>query len=688
MVGRIGPGGPWLVAPEGTPEVTFGIGYDPYDSGTFWGKWLARNPYHSAYRCRVYQGFLGDVLASMRVRHYVIDRIEGPTDGQVTIVAKDLFSIIEEEKAMAPLASRGELSANITAVSGSATLNPAGIGALEYPASGHVVIGDEAIVFTRSGDVLTFTTRGALGTTAEAHDDDDLVQLVKTYTTQLAVDIVYDLLLNYTSLTSADLPKAEWDIALASLTNLYSSHITEPTPVAELIGELAEQAGFTIWPDVETGQIKVAALRAAVPIVTVNDNTWIVDGSYSQKRQDDRRVSQVWVYYGQKNPVKALDDVKNFHSRVVTPDLNAESDFEYGVPKITEIFSRWIPQFGRSSATQTGERVLTMFRDPPIEANFKLHASRDGDLALARYFNLETFEVQDDTGSILPVTMATVKIEHGENELEIRAQQVTFAAPDAGTGERVITVENNAWNLNLRTVHDSLYAAPVGTETVRFIVLDGVTVGSTSATTIAMQTGAWPAGVTLYLDNLGRIQGKGGTGGNGGTASPGAGVNGVIGGTALSAEYAVSVDNTGGEIWGGGGGGGGGGGADNFAGGGGTAGAAGGGGGGGAGTDGGNAGSAGTGSYNTSGMTAGATGTPNAGGASGSGGNGPGLDFQNGGGGVGGGPGLSGTAGSVYTGASAQDTRAAGIAGAAGKYILGNSFVTWVANGDRRGGVA
>jgi hypothetical protein len=615
----------------------------------------------------------------MRVRHYVVDSIEGPTDGQVTLVAKDLFSIIEDQKAVAPLASRGELSANISDVSGSATLNPAGIGDLDYPAAGHVVIGDEAIAFTRAGDVLTFTTRGALGTVAEDHDDDDLVQIVLTYTTELAVDIVYDLLLNYTSLESADLPKAEWDIELSGLVNLYSTDITTPTPVAELIGELAEQAGFTIWPDVETGQIKVAALRPTVPTATVNDDAWLVDGSLSVKRQDERRVSQVWLYYGQKNRVESLDEPKNFHSRVVTPDLDAEGEFEYAVPAITEIFSRWIPQFGRSAATETSERLLAMFRDPPLEATFRLHASRDGELDLARYFNLETQEVQDDTGAVLPVTMAAVEIERGENELEIRAQQVAFATPDAGTGERVIYIENDAWNLNLRTIHDSLYAAPDGTETVRFIVIDGATVGSTSTSTKAMVTGSWPAGVALFLDNLGRIEGKGAGGGKGGSLANGS--PGGVGGDALLATFAISVDNTGGEIWSGGGGGGGGGAADAVGGN-----PGGGGGGGGAGTNPGTGGAGGLGDAGpTSHGDAGSNGTASTGGAGGAGGD---ATFGGGGGdgGNGGGPGLNGSAGANGTGGTTNYTGGAG--GAAGDYIVGNAFVTWIANGDRRGGVS
>ena len=633
------------------------IGYDPNDLGTFWGKWLARNPYHSAYRCRVYAGFLGDALADLRVRHYVVDRIEGPTDGQVTLVAKDLFSIIEAQKAVAPFASKGELAANLTGSPATFGVAPAGIGILAealggYAAitnvvAGHVAIGDEIIEVTRATDTFTVVQRGALGTVAADHDAEDLVQEVLSFETELAVDIVYALLLNYTALISADLPKADWDIAAVDLVNLYTGRIATPTPVNDLVGELSEQVGFSLWPDTGSGQIELAALRATAPTVTVDDDSGIIEDSLSIRRLDERRASQVWVYYGQKNPTADLDDQRNFHSRIATPDLAAESDVEYGVPAIREIFSRWIPQFGRAFAEETGERILAMFRDPPIEATFRLHASRDGDLAPARYFILRTAEVQDATGAVLPVTLATVEIERGENELEIRAQQVAFAAPDAGTGERVIYIENDAYNLNLRTVHDSLYAVPDGTETVRFIVVAGFSVGSTSTANPAMQTGSWPAGVALYLDNASRIQGKGGNAGHGSNLLEPFTTAGQSGGDALKATYAITIDNLDGEIWAGGGGGGGTGGIPGS---------------GGAGTD---PGAAGTG-----GNFFGNPGTTELGGAS--------VVSGGSSGGKGGDPGQAGDAG---TGPDAH------AGGAAGDYIDGNAFVTWVNNGDRRGGV-
>jgi hypothetical protein len=663
-----------LERPTGEATTETNGEFDPYERGTFWGKWLARNPYHSAYRCRVREGYVGDALIDMRVRNYIIDRIQGPAGGAVTIVAKDLFSIIEVRKAVAPRASQGELAADLTGSPGTFSVSPTGVGDLDETeggyasitsgVAGHVAIGDEVIEVTRSGDTFTVVVRGALGTGAEDHEEEDLVQIVLRYSAAHFQDIIYDLLTNYSSVDPATIALSDWDGAGSEITTLYTGRIGEPTPVSDLIGELSEQAGVTFWHDVATDQIRLAALRPRVPTVTVDDDAWIIEGSLQTRRQDSRRVSQVWVYYGIKSPVAKLDDRRNYHSRVVIHDAEAEA--LYGSPGIREAFSRWIPQFGRTAALDTGNRLLAMFRDPPTEVEFALDASREGELDLAEFFNLQTAEIQDDTGAEKSTTMAVVEIERGENKIRVRAQGVAFFSGSGtggggggeGEGERIIYIENDVFNLNLRTVHDSLYLPPVGGspgETVRFIVLPGFTVGSTSTASPALRTGAWPAGVTLIVENRGRVQGKGGNGFSAGFPL----TNPEAGGDALLVEYVLYIENAEGQLWGGGGGGG----AEYFGG-------IGGGGGGGAGTAVGSGGHSWLAGPVDNGYAG--DGTSEAGGLGKDAGSGEGAD--------GGGPGLPGE--------NPPHDFLWLDGGAAGKYINGNALVTWVSTGDRRGGVA
>jgi hypothetical protein len=671
-----------------SPSVPFA----PYKQGTFWGKFLARNPYAPGYPLRTYYGEYGQALSAMVVRNYIIDRIDGPTDGLVAIVAKDKFARLEKSKAVAPRASKGELSADMTGSPGSFTLNPAGIGA-EYDAAGHVAIGDEAIQYTRVGDVCTVVARGALNTVQADHKAEDLVQQVLSYATQKAHVVARDLLLRFGATSYTEIDAGAWETAAVALTELYTARIAKPTPVMDLVGELAEQAGFTVRPNLTTGRIDFVALRAANPVATIDDSAWLVKDTFKPKRRIDKRASQVWIYYAQLSPVVDLQEKRNYRSRVVRVDLESEGPQQYGQPAIREVFSRWIPQFGRTLAQNVGDRLITMFRDGAVETEFSLHADRDSSLNLADYVTLATADLESDVGLPAPSLHAVISKERADAEIGIKTQSVFFNTNVGDPNNRTIYIENDANDLNLRTIHDSLYAAPTGAETVNFVVVSGVKIGSSSAATPAMDVGTWPGGNTLTLTNGGRIQGKGGVGGNGGVGTVTAGGAGAAGGTALKTARAISVTNNS-EIWGGAGGGGGGAGYNatfNVS----VAQAGGGGGGGGAGKADSSGGSGSSGGFGT--QTPGATGsngTTAAGGGGGAGGqavNAGGSAVANGGaGGAGGGPGLAGSAGgngSLGAGSSgANGTPGAG--GAAGKYIDGNAFVTWLVNGDRRGSVA
>src|SRR5690606_33766752 len=102
------------------------IGVDPYVSereyvamerGTFWSKWLARNPYYNGRVLRVREGYVGQPLAEMVTRTYIIDKIDGPDPkGRVKVTALDILALADNDKAQAPRASTGELVAEIPAI--------------------------------------------------------------------------------------------------------------------------------------------------------------------------------------------------------------------------------------------------------------------------------------------------------------------------------------------------------------------------------------------------------------------------------------------------------------------------------------------------------------------------------------------------------------------------------------------
>ena len=69
--------------------------YDPDQIGSFWSKWLARNPYHIGYTLNIYEGLIGEPLSVMTQREYVIEKIDAGRNG-VSITAKDILRKITD----------------------------------------------------------------------------------------------------------------------------------------------------------------------------------------------------------------------------------------------------------------------------------------------------------------------------------------------------------------------------------------------------------------------------------------------------------------------------------------------------------------------------------------------------------------------------------------------------------------
>ena len=91
-----------------------------------------------------------------------------------------------------------------------------------------------------------------------------------------------------------------------------------------------------------------------------------------------------------------------------------------------------------------------------------------------------------------------------------------LALDPADLVNRVIIVDSNVTDFNLREVHDSIFPQPLGNEappiTVTCIIQQGVIVGSSSTASRAFKLGDWPAGIAVTVWLLGRIQGRGGNG--------------------------------------------------------------------------------------------------------------------------------------------------------------------------------
>jgi hypothetical protein len=550
---------------------------EPWDQGTFWGKWRGRYGQRLRGRnLRWIRGTDGQALADMETWHFVVESVSGPTpDGQYTITAQDVLKLADDERALAPRPSRGSLIAGISNVETTASLTPAGIGNIDYAAitnvvSGYVNIGGKEVCqCTRVGDVLTLTRNTTIPGTAfetevSAHDAGTRVQLCLPYIGESVADIVSDLFETYAGVDEDYIDLFdEWYVEQDTyLQTLYTAIVTEPTGVNKLVSELVQQAGLAIWWDATTQKLRLLVLRAIPTVAAIYNEENTLAGGLKTQEQPAKRISEVLFYYGMRNPLKPIDQADNYRAAVLTPDLEAAADYGGVVNKT--IKSRWVPFGAEQVASRVSYILLGRFRDPPRRITFDTWRFGETTPALGGGYQLAWTENQDSDGNAALAPIQVTRLAPGPEKYSVEAEEMLWTFyEDAGGGgglqDRVIVINANVNNVNLRDMHDSIYpqvtdddvsASPPVTLTV--LINLGVIVGSANTGNPAFDVGDWPIGFQITIANSGRIQGAGGNGGD--QSSPGPG-QGYPGGTALYTRHNVTVDNDG-EIWGGGGGGG------------------------------------------------------------------------------------------------------------------------------------
>ena len=357
--------------------------YDPLTKSTFWAKWLVRNPYYQNRPVRVYEGYVGQALNDMRVRHYFIDAIQGPdTSGKVQIVAKDPIKLADRQKAQVPKASQGRLLADITDSDTQIDIRDAELA--DYEASGTVLIGDELMTYTTKALVdiddvdyvrLSGITRATDGSVATEHKADANVQQCVRYTDQFVWDVIYNLLTDYAGIPSEYIDKDAWDeegIDWLQSFNV-SAVLSRPQGVADVLNELFEQVLAYIWWDERDQEIKFRAIRPIIggaPLVT--DENHILRDTAKFSTDPKNRVSQIWVYWGQRNLALPLDNEGNYDRLRIRADLEAEDATRYGESRIRKIYARWIQN--DAQAINLSARLLGASVDNPKTLKLRLDA--------------------------------------------------------------------------------------------------------------------------------------------------------------------------------------------------------------------------------------------------------------------------------------------------------------------------
>lgn len=530
--------------------------YNPYSQGTFWGKFSARQRYLRGRPMRWIQGQVGQSIDAMEVRHFIIDNFNGPTlDGRFNITAKDVLKLADDDRVKVPIASRGYLLSDINAAQTTFTIGPTGAGNLEYPESGYINIGGKEIcTFTRSGDVFT-VERGVEGSVNVTHKSQDRVQVCQVYDGIDPADIIRDLLVSFAKIPTEYIPIDDWRVETATfLRRRYFRIIAEPMGVAKAISELIQQAGLMVWWDENTKLIRLKVIRAIDTDARVYDDMNTLKGSFKQTEKPDTRLSQVMTYYGKRSPLERDTEPTSYHS--LQMDVNLEEETNYGSDIIKTLHASWIPAFGRPVAKRINEILLGRFVNPPREFQFSSFRGVDTIPPMAGDGYLVSSRIlQDATGASDLVPVQVTKVVPTAEGFDVSALEMRFLDfSEDDLNDRTITIDGDVYNFNWRQAYDRLYPPPKPEDEIICIINEGANVGSQIFGRAAFIVGDWPSDIPLKLFIRGRIQGRGGNGGDG-AGNDGYATHGQAGGTALYTRRPVIIEQSN-QIWGGGGGGG------------------------------------------------------------------------------------------------------------------------------------
>jgi hypothetical protein len=352
--------------------------YDPLKKSTFWAKWLARNPYYQNRELRIYEGYTGQDLGDMRVRHYLIDSVQGPdASGRVQVIAKDPLNLADRERAQVPEASPGRLAANIDETVTQIDIAEAELN--DYDAAGTVRIGDELMTYTTRAQVgnlvrLSGIARGSDGSIAEEHREDANVQRCKRYTNEPIHEVIYDLLTTFAKIPEDFIDKDAWDEEAAEFLIGFevSAVLSRPTGVAGVLNELFDQVLAYIWWDEREQKIEFRSLRALPNSGTINDQANILADTFNLKTDPRQRFSQIWIYYNQRNAALPLDNESNYDELRIRADLEVESEDLYGESRIRKVFARWVQSDAQAIILST--RLLDLALDNPKKLRVQLDA--------------------------------------------------------------------------------------------------------------------------------------------------------------------------------------------------------------------------------------------------------------------------------------------------------------------------
>ncbi len=514
-------------------------------------KFLARN-YLINRPCRVITGTDPKDYSNALVENYYISDFVIAKNGAITFNFVDPLYFTNEEKAKIPVQTNATLVSDILATDPIFNIvDPDGI--FEVGDTGLIRQASEIYSYEVTNTNELTTARGRLGTTPSDHSAGDTVQKVTYYENVNVIDIFIDIFENYTTIDPAFIPYAKWNELKAG--DLFDfnlkNYISKPTSVKEILGQLIEITGVSMFFDVELQEITIIATpRFTEPAATFTDELNIEQGSCKVTPSFKNKITRQQINWGKTNYTEGDDD-QYFANGFIVIDGSEEDEYHAAQEFAAKtVKTNWLEKNSAEDAqiaTRVPQLNVSRFSQTPNLIEFNTDVSFIGGAGDSRVWLGSVINIE--TGQNLGADLTREPLIAQITGITPKEMNLFFIQALSYKGNVLPSVDLyiNATTQDL-VISDEL--SPSEAKEYVVVINNGVDIGATSTSEYSLDTGAFPVGSSLKLIILGRVLGAGGDG-----AATDEAVGGD-GGTAINIQIDTEIDNLSGFIGGGGGGGG------------------------------------------------------------------------------------------------------------------------------------
>jgi len=334
-------------------ELSEDINIDPYVTtrasvqGEYWKKLVARNPNYNGRRVEIYEGYLGLTEAQFEQRWTgTLDNITTSRD-VVTLSCVDNLAELQKLKVPEDIKAKtlNDITDSQTEIVLDTLLKADGV---QIDSTGYVQLDNEIIFYgglNVSANQLTSCTRGALTSTAAAHDEGAKLSLVKYYAPDNPFDIMQTIL-NDAGITNAqidttafsywkDWPKTDVNYSAIILSG-------DGVTAQDLFWEIVNLLDCQVWQD-EDQLITIRRQIANEPGRTytdLTDTSNIIFRSGNSDYNEQSRRTRFVMHWG-KSAIGDFDSVSSYSDVDIAIDADSEGPNGHDDIREEVILCRW-----------------------------------------------------------------------------------------------------------------------------------------------------------------------------------------------------------------------------------------------------------------------------------------------------------------------------------------------------------